>query len=278
MFDSRGVRRQSLSGKQLRLSRLFAASSRRSLVVPIDHSVTIGPLGRSDHADSTADLLARAGADALIVHKGRARTIDPWRFGSLGLIVHLSAGTNLSIDRTGKVLVGSVEECLGLGADAVSVHVNVGSASEPQQLIDLGAVSGECSRLGVPLLAMMYARGPEIGVDATSVPTLSHLAAIATDLGADVVKLDYAGSPDQMNEVVDSCPLPILVAGGPAVESDAAAIDFGIEVASSRVAGLSFGRQIFAAEQPQHVAAALADHLHGAAPSSRALTPTLELA
>ncbi|MFW0785530.1 2-amino-3,7-dideoxy-D-threo-hept-6-ulosonate synthase [Gordonia sp. CPCC 206044] len=280
MFDNLGGRRHSLSGKQLRLSRIFAATTRRALVVPIDHSVTVGPLGSSDHADNTAELLARAGADALIVHKGRARTIDPWRFGSLGLIMHLSAGTNLSIDRTGKVLVGSVEECLGLGADAVSVHVNVGSASEPQQLADLGNVATECGRLGVPLLAMMYARGPEIGDDATSVRTLAHLAAIATDLGADLVKLDYAGSPEQMNEVVDSCPLPLLVAGGPVADSDDDAVAFGLEVASSRVAGLSFGRQIFGAEQPHRVAAALAEHLHAGTGPPRSLTsaPTLELA
>ena len=118
MHDRRGERRETLSGKALRMARLFSSASRRALVVPIDHSVTIGPLGRADHADQTAAMLADAGADALIVHKGRARTIDPRRFTGLGLIVHLSAGTSLAKDSTGKVLVGSVEECLGLGERA----------------------------------------------------------------------------------------------------------------------------------------------------------------
>lgn len=278
MIDNNGTRRHMMSGKHIRMTRIFGSSSRRSLVVPMDHSVTIGPLGARGHADQMASILARAGADALIVHKGRARTISPSRFGSMGLIIHLSAGTNLAVDQTRKVLVGSVEECLSLGADAVSVHVNVGAPTESEQLTDLGVVAAECDRLGVPLLAMMYARGGVADAGNTSVATLSHLAAIATDLGADIVKLDYAGAPERMNEVVDTSPLPILVAGGPTTASDDAAIAFGLGVAESRVAGLSFGRLIFGAEHPQRVAATLADRLHRDTAPSHPMAAALELA
>ncbi|MFT4086640.1 MAG: 2-amino-3,7-dideoxy-D-threo-hept-6-ulosonate synthase [Gordonia sp. (in: high G+C Gram-positive bacteria)] len=272
MKTSRTARPHQLSGKGLRLARLFASPTNRSLIVPIDHSVTIGPLGRHDHADQTAAMLADAGADAVIVHKGRARHMDPSRFSSLRLIVHLSAGTNLSLDSTQKILVGSVEECLALGADAVSVHVNVGSPTEGQQLADLGAVAAECDRLGMPLLAMMYHRSIVEHPESSSARTLSHLGAIATDLGADIVKLDYPGDREAMDEVVDSCPLPIVVAGG-AYSTDDAAIDLGTRVADSRVAGLSFGRHIFAADDPYRVASTLAHHLHTVPPSR-----TLELA
>ncbi|MDY6807588.1 MAG: 2-amino-3,7-dideoxy-D-threo-hept-6-ulosonate synthase [Actinomycetota bacterium] len=277
MIDNPDARRHLPAGKQIRLSRIFGAVNRRALVVPLDHSVTIGPLGRAGHADQTAAILERAGAEALIVHKGRARTIAPTRFGSMSLIVHLSAGTNLAVDETRKVLVGSVEECLALGADAVSVHVNVGSPGESRQLADLGLVAAACDRLGVPLLAMMYARG---GADTapTSVTTLAHLGAIATDLGADIVKLDYAGSPHQMDEVVETCPLPILVAGGPATATDDDAIGFGMRVAESKVAGLSFGRLIFGADHPHAVATALAERLHRDSDPSRPLAAALELA
>ncbi|MFW0796619.1 2-amino-3,7-dideoxy-D-threo-hept-6-ulosonate synthase [Gordonia sp. CPCC 205515] len=276
MMDNRG--RHLSSGKQIRLSRIFGSAAGRALVVPMDHSVTIGPLGASGHADHTAAVLGRAGADALVVHKGRARTISPARFASMGLIVHLSAGTNLAVDQTRKVLVGSVEESLALGADAVSVHVNIGAPTEFEQLTDMGLVAAECDRLGVPLLAMMYARGGVADAGNTSVATLSHLGAIATDLGADVAKLDYAGSPERMNEVVDSCPLPILVAGGPATATDDAAIAFGSQVTESRVAGLSFGRLIFGAENPHRVASTLADKLHRGESTSQARPPALELA
>ncbi|MBU9764886.1 transaldolase [Mycobacterium sp. TNTM28] len=278
MFENRAWRRRGDTGKRIRLSRIFNPHSGRAFVVPMDHSVTIGPLGKADHADRTAALLAAAGADAIVVHKGRARSINPTHFTEMGLIIHLSAGTDLALDRTGKVLVGSVEECLRLGADAVSVHVNVGSPTEAAQLNDLGAVASACDVLGVPLLAMMYARGPETGSRTELVDTLSHLAAIATDLGADIVKLDYAGSPNAMNEVVESCPLPVLVAGGPAGGSDDTAIAFGTEVAETAVSGLSFGRLIFDADDPQRVAAELSRRLHDRGSASRSLTTTLESA
>jgi len=276
MYDNRAWRGD--TGKRIRLCRIFNATSGRALVVPMDHSVTIGPLGRADHAARTTAMLAEAGADAIVVHKGRARSIDPMVFAAMGLIVHLSAGTDLSLDRTNKVLVGGVEESLGLGADAVSVHVNIGSPTEAAQLADLGAVAGECDRLGVPLLAMMYARGPETAARTDRVETLAHLAAIATDLGADIVKLDYAGSLHAMNEVAGSCPIPVLVAGGPAADDDTA-ITFGAEVARSSVAGLSFGRLIFDADDPRRVAAQLANELHTTSLSvSRQFSTALESA
>ncbi|AUH69738.1 2-amino-3,7-dideoxy-D-threo-hept-6-ulosonate synthase [Gordonia sp. PS3] len=266
MRHSAPPRTASLSGKTLRLRRIFSAPTGRALIVPIDHSVTVGPLGRKNHADWTAAMLAEAGADALVVHKGRARHIDPAHFRELSLIVHLSAGTSLSVDTTSKVLVGSVEEAMALGADAVSIHVNIGSPTEAQQLNDLGVVSDECARLGIPLLAMMYNRGMAETPGTQSVATLSHLAAIATDLGADIVKLDYAGDRASMDAVADSCPLPIVVAGG-AYHDDESAIEFGTRVAESSVAGLSFGRHVFGARNPARVAAALAHVLHTGDPA-----------
>ncbi len=273
MIESRTVR-AALDGRTVRLQRLFSAPSGRALIVPLDHSVTVGPLGDRGHADAMAALLSEAGADAVVVHKGRARHIDPVHLRNLRLIVHLSAGTQLSVDTTGKVLVASVEEALVLGADAVSVHVNIGSPTEAQQLADFGAVAAECQRLGMPLLAMMYHRGLAGVAGRPSTATLAHLAAIATDLGADVVKLDYAGDPESMNEVVDTCPLPIVVAGG-ASTSDDHAIALGTEIGRSRVAGLSFGRQIFRAAEPGRVAGTLARTLHEHLRHERAVARSL---
>lgn len=270
MFESRTARGV-LDGRTVRLQRLFSAGSGRSLIVPLDHSVTIGPLGNHAHADSMAAMLSEVGADAIVVHKGRARRINPAHLRALRLIVHLSAGTELSVDTTGKVLVASVEESLVLGADAVSVHVNIGSPTEAQQLADFGAVARECARLGMPLMAMMYHRGLGGTQQPPSTATLAHLAAIATDLGADIVKLDYAGDPEAMNAVVDTCPLPIVVAGG-ASTSDDDAMALGAQICRSRVAGLSFGRQIFHADDPARVAGTLARSLHDRSPA-RSLAP-----
>ncbi|EME20395.1 2-amino-3,7-dideoxy-D-threo-hept-6-ulosonate synthase [Rhodococcus triatomae] len=256
------------SGKSLRLSRISDHATGRTFIVPMDHSVTVGPLGDADHAEVTVRTLADAGADAVILHRGRARHVDPAAFASMGLIVHLSAGTTRSMDTNAKVLVTGVEDALRIGADAVSIHVNIGSPTERDQLADFGAVSRECEQLGMPLLAMMYARGPLRADLPSDARELAHLAAIATDLGADVVKLDYCGDPAEMRRVVESCPIPICVAGGPSADAgDDRAVALGAEILGSGVAGLSFGRNVFEARDPFAVASALARLVHSPAPA-----------
>ncbi|MGD9695863.1 MAG: 2-amino-3,7-dideoxy-D-threo-hept-6-ulosonate synthase [Thermoleophilia bacterium] len=245
-------------GKQLRLIRLSTGPG--TFIVPLDHAVTVGPIG---DVGGLVSLLARAGVDAVVLHKGAARRIDPVAFAGTSLVVHLSAGTGPALDPYSKVLVASVEEALALGADAVSVHVNIGAPTEPDQLRDLGEVARECETLGVPLLAMMYARGPAVPESAPSAATLAHLAAIAADLGADMVKLAVCDPVEDLREVVASCDLPIVIAGGAPEGGPAAAVALASAVMDAGAAGLSFGRQIFTAPDPYATARRLADLAHG---------------
>jgi 2-amino-4,5-dihydroxy-6-oxo-7-(phosphonooxy)heptanoate synthase len=175
--------RQLYRGREIRLARLSRHGDERHLFVPLDHSVSDGPVADAQAFDRLMESLVAGGADAVIVHKGRARTIDPRHLRRCALIVHLSAGTAHAADTNEKVLVGDVADAVGLGADAVSVHVNVGSATEAQQLADLGAIAAECARWEMPLLAMVYPRGPRIG-NAHDPRLLSHVVNIAADLGA----------------------------------------------------------------------------------------------
>ncbi|HEY9311196.1 2-amino-3,7-dideoxy-D-threo-hept-6-ulosonate synthase [Williamsia sp.] len=263
MTDDSRYFRGSRGGKSLRLSRISNIATGHALIVPMDHSVTIGPLGSVDRVASVLQSVARAGADAVVLHRGRAAQVEPGTFARMGLIVHLSAGTNRSLDADAKVMVGGVEDALRVGADAVSVHVNVGSTTEHRQLEDFWAVSRECEILGVPLLAMMYARGPLRPEGPETADEVAHLASIATDLGADLVKVNYTGDPDSMRTVVETCPVPIYVAGGSREGGDDVAVALGVEIMTSGVAGLSFGRNIFAATNPYAVTAKLSQAVHG---------------
>lgn len=255
-------------GKRIRLNRLFNATSGRSFIVPMDHSVAIGPLGPAGHTDAVVGELAGSGVNAVVLHKGRVRTVEPHRFTELALVVHLSASTDYAPDTTAKVLVGEVAEAVRIGADAVSVHVNIGSATESRQLHDLSRVAAECDRLGMPLLTMMYARGPAFDRagthhgQAATAQVLSHLAAVATDLGSDLVKLPWAGSAETMREVVANSPLPVYVAGGDPRHGIADVSAFTTEVLDSGVAGLTFGRTVFSAQSPRAVARSISRLVH----------------
>src|SRR5512136_1219726 len=121
-------------GKARRLQRILRDDG-RTVIVPMDHGLTLGPVSGLENMQSTIDSLARGGVDAIVVHKGIAANSDTRR---LGLIIHLNGSTSLSPDPDRKLQVCTVDEAVTLGADAVSMHVNVGAPTEGEMLTDLG--------------------------------------------------------------------------------------------------------------------------------------------
>ena len=85
-------------------------------------------------------------------------------------------------------------------------------------LRDLGETAKQCYFWGMPLLAMMYCRGPKVKSE-YGVGVVKHAARVAAELGADIAKVAYTGSPETFAEVVDGCPIPVVIAGGPACAS-----------------------------------------------------------
>lgn len=125
------------SGRALRLGRLFKGDETPLFLVPLDHTVTDGPFTDARGYDALLGILADNGADAIVVHKGRLRLLPRSVYARLAVVVHLSASTRYAADPTFKYQVAEVDDCLRRGADAVSVHVNVGSLTEDRQLRDL---------------------------------------------------------------------------------------------------------------------------------------------
>ncbi|MCF6744057.1 2-amino-4,5-dihydroxy-6-one-heptanoic acid-7-phosphate synthase [Blastococcus sp. KM273128] len=232
------------------------------LVVPLDHSVTDGPI-RASAGDvrHLVTQLSLSGVDAIVLHKGALRAVDPSSFTDTALIVHLSASTAHAADPDAKYLVATVAEALRLGADAVSVHVNLGSRDEARQVGDMATVAEACDRWNLPLLAMMYPRGPRI-TDPRSPELIAHAAVLAADLGADLVKTPYAGSPEAMRDVVRASPIPVLVAGGAPVGGTAELMAYVDEVLESGAGGLAMGRNVFQARDPGDVARQIAERAH----------------
>ncbi|MER6535540.1 2-amino-3,7-dideoxy-D-threo-hept-6-ulosonate synthase [Streptomyces sp. 900105755] len=256
-------------GLAVRLARLSRHRDGRFFFVPMDHSVADGPIVGAARFNGLVGDVVAGGADAIVVHKGRARTVDPRLLRECALIVHLSASTPHALDGHAKVLVGDVEEAVRLGADAVSVHVNIGSDTEAAQLADLGSVADACQRWNVPLLAMVYPRGPRIA-DPHDPTLLAHVVNVAADLGATLVKTAWPEPLDRMAEIVESCPIPVLLAGGPA--RGAALNEFAASVMAAGGSGLAVGRGVFQHAEPVKAVRELASVIHGMPDSAELLT------
>ncbi|MCT2581794.1 2-amino-4,5-dihydroxy-6-one-heptanoic acid-7-phosphate synthase [Actinophytocola sp. S1-96] len=248
-------------GRQLRLQRLHKHTDERLFIVPMDHSVTTGPISGGGGLSALVRQISANGADAVVLHKGTARQVDHRWFAGTSLIVHLSASTVCAADPDAKYLVASVEESVRLGADAVSVHVNLGSRDERQQISDLALVADQSDRWGVPLLAMMYPRGPKID-DPGNPELIAHAATVAADLGADIVKLPPPNSVSDLADVVDACPIPVVVAGGAPRGDLDQLVSYVDGVMMTGASGVAVGRNIFQAPDATAATRRVAESVH----------------
>jgi len=248
-------------GKRIRLDRIMNRNTKRTVIIPLDHGITMGPIRGLYDMKSIVDKVAEGGANAVLEHKGIIRAGYRGFGKDIGLILHLSASTNLGPDPNNKVLVADVEEAIKLGADAVSLHINVGSETEPQQLEALGIIAKICDEWGIPLLAMMYPRGRKIS-DQYDVDVVKHVARIGAELGADIIKTNYTGDPDSFREVVRGCPVPVVMAGGPKTNTDEEFCEMVYGCIQAGGAGVAAGRNVFQHEDPTSMVKVLCGIVH----------------
>jgi predicted phospho-2-dehydro-3-deoxyheptonate aldolase len=246
-----------VTGKSRRLRRIFDDDG-KTVIIPMDHGVTSGPIQGLANVQSIIDKLVAGGADAVVLHKGAAKNVDTKR---LGLIIHVSASTKIGPDANWKVKVCSIEEAIRLGCDAVSIHVNLGADHEHEMLTELGKLADECDVWDVPLLAMMYPRGTKVGNEHDP-QLVAHATRVGAELGADVIKTNYTGDPESFRKVVEGCPVPVVISGGPKVDSTRSLLEMVYNAVKAGCAGVSIGRNVFQHENPTAITKALVGIVH----------------
>lgn len=249
-------------GKKVRLERIFDRATGKTVIVPLDHGVTVGPIRGLEDLPKAINDVAMGGANAVLMHKGMTQYGHRGYGKDVGLIIHLSGGTSLSPDPNDKVLVCTVKEAVRLGADAVSVHINVGAENESKMLRDLGKISLDCNEFGMPLLAMMYPRGKAIKSE-HDVKYVKHVARLGAELGADIIKTVYTGDKKSFKQVIEGCPAPIVIAGGPKVNSETALLKMVKDAMECGAAGVSIGRNIFQADDRIAMIKKMCEVVHG---------------
>ena len=248
------------SGKQRRLDRLFRHSDGRTVILPIDEGLISGPNGQLSDLSTLFGAIGSSPPDGILLFAG-VLTRHWSALGAVAAIVNVTASTKRAT-HTRKVLCTGVEAAVAAGADLVAVHVNVTSRHEGDMLKTLSTVVRKAEALGVPVLAIMYPRREGDDCNYQNVKEtkpdcysqlVSHSARIGMELGADVIKTQYTGSPDTFERVVEATrPVPVVIAGGPLCsELDALSAARGAIAAGA--SGVSFGRNVFERNDPAHM-------------------------
>ena len=224
------------------------------LCIPLDHGISSGPIEGIKDIAKLIEQTQDSGLTCFLINKGIIKALHTPP--KIGIIAHMSAATSLGPDPNNKILMGSVKEAIRLGADGVSLHINIGSKEEPKMLYKLGLVADECNEWNIPLIAMMYPRGENIK-NPHEPAVVAHSARIGAEAGADIVKTVYTGDPTTFKDVVKSCPVPIVIAGGPKANTDAEILNMCRDAMNAGAIGVTFGRNIFQHKRPNEIIKAL---------------------
>ncbi|HIH70298.1 2-amino-3,7-dideoxy-D-threo-hept-6-ulosonate synthase [Methermicoccus shengliensis] len=257
-------------GKRVRIERIINRDSGNTVIIPMDHGISEGPIKGLIDLPRMVDMVAEGGANAVLQQKGMVKHGYRGYGRDIGLIIHMSASTALSSDPNDKVQVCTVEEALKMGADAVSVHINIGATTEPRQLEILGHVAERCEFWGMPLLAMMYPRGKAIS-NPYDPEVVAHVARVGAELGADIVKTNYTGDADSFSKVVEGCPVPVVMAGGPKTETDEQFLRMVEGAMQAGARGVAVGRNVFQHDEPTKITRAICAIVHEGATVREAL-------
>jgi DhnA family fructose-bisphosphate aldolase class Ia len=248
-------------GVERRRRRLEGAAGRIFLLA-LDHGIAAGPISGIERPGDLVRRLRSAPFSGLVVSPGTVRSISADITPAWSLIVHLSAGTLLGSSPRSKVLASTVEHAVSLGADAVAVQISFGDSREDRMIADAGRVVNMATSLGLPVILMAYAPSDPGGSSVDPVAA-GHAARAAAELGASIVQTNFAGSPDGLREIAQSCPVPLVVAGGPQGSTEDAFLDALRETMRAGAAGISVGRRVFQALDPPAVAQRIADVVFG---------------
>jgi len=222
----------------------------RGVWIPMDHGVSSFPELGLEKTEAAVDAAIKGGADAIVLHKG-AVSYHSERTGWGRFVCHVSASTvHGGKNSQNKVIVANALECLGRGAIGISAQVNLGIESEKEMIHGLGTVTSQAHECNLPVLGMLYPRGPNLALDPSDLTGgVAHAARIAWELGCHVVKVPWTGSIESFRIVTSSVPIPVLISGGQTT-SFLDLLDIVEKSIKAGGAGVCIGRNVFSANNP----------------------------
>ncbi|MGA2091760.1 MAG: 3-hydroxy-5-phosphonooxypentane-2,4-dione thiolase [Endomicrobiales bacterium] len=241
-------------GKENRWKHILAEDG-KSLLMQVDNGYFQGPTRCLEQPWKTVEPLTDY-FDALFCTRGVLRASVPPSF-SKPIVLRVSGGTSMSgTDLANEGITTSIEEIVRLNASAVGVSVFIGSDYEHQTLMNLSHLVNDCENFGIPVMAVT-AVGKEL--EKRNSRYLAMCCRIAAELGASVVKTYWC---EDFEKVINGCPVPVIIAGGPKSETEKEVFEFVYDGMSKGAIGLNLGRNVWQCTHPVPMAKALYAIVH----------------
>lgn len=234
-------------GKSIRMKGIFEDDG-RALIVALDHGLGAPFVRGLEEPLDVIHAVTKGGADAIITTIGTVRKFYEEMPKDVGLILSIPTDPN------------SVWTAISLGLHAVK-NTFFGTLKE-ERLGLIHSLALECELCGMPLLAEIVPMDPKTGELVYELSQVKAAVRMAAEFGADFVKTNYTGSSNTFREVVQSCPIPIVILGGARMDEDEAVLENVKGAIDAGAAGVAFGKNIFQHRDPIAMTRAIAKIIH----------------
>ena len=230
-------------GLQNRLARIIRPATGRTVMLAVDHGYFLGPTSKLENPRATIAPILQY-ADALMPTRGVLRTsVDPAT--QTPIVLRVSGGTSIiGPSLADESITTTFEEAIRLNVAAVALSIFVGTDYEHNTLMNLADLVNEGETYGIPVLAVT-AVGKELGKRDARFLSLS--CRIAAELGAHFVKTYFC---EEFEKVVEGCPVPVVIAGGPKLDTMTDVLQLTYDAISRGAVGVDMGRNIWQSEHP----------------------------
>src|SRR3990170_769279 len=227
-------------GMKNRLARIIKPEDGRAVMLAVDHGYFLGPTSGLEEPRKTIEPLLPY-ADSIMLTRGVLRTsVDAQ--ADKPVVLRVSGGTSILKELSNEDITVSIDDCIRLNVSAMALSIFVGSEFEKETLVSLAKLVDEGEKYGIPVLAVTA-----VGKDmARDVRYLGLACRIAAELGAHIVKTYYC---DEFEQLIKSCPVPIVIAGGKKIP-EREAIDLAYNAVTRGAVGVDMGRNIFQSDHP----------------------------
>lgn len=243
-------------GMKTRYDRIVNPQTGKTVLLPFDHGLPFGPLPGITDPRQTVRWAAEGGANAIIFNQGLTNSLYPEYNTRIATIHMLTNSCTLEH----AALFGSVVRAVKWAADAVAVEILVGAETERQMIEQVGPVLDACEEWNMPSLFMMYPT-ERFSEQVGKVEAIRRAARAGAELGATIVKTAWPGSKADLAGVVESCPAPLVIAGG-SQKSLKATFQLAHDIMEAGATGLAMGRNLWGAENPVRMIRAISAVVH----------------
>lgn len=229
-------------GLENRLSRIIKQDG-RTVMLAVDHGYFLGPLQKLEDPCKTIKPLLPY-TDALMPTRGVLRNcVDA--SNDIPIVLRASGGNSIiGEDLSNEEITVSMRDAVRLNVSAVAFSIYIGSKYEHQTIVNFSKLVDEGMEYGIPVLAVT-AVGKEL--EKRDARYLSLCCRLAAELGASFVKTYYC---ENFEKVVKSCPVPLVIAGGPKLKTEFDALEIACEAVKRGASGVDMGRNIWQSEDP----------------------------